>query len=121
MNVTAILALDQVRDAAQALAGGPPSFISVFAGRIADTGPDQVPLMAAAVELLRPYPNFELIWASSRELLNIFQAEAVGCHIITVTLDILKKLPLIGKDLHERSLETVRMFYKDAKQAGYRL
>ena len=121
VNVTAILALDQVRDAAQALAGGPPGFISVFAGRIADTGRDPVPLMAAAVELLRLYPNLELIWASSRELLNIFQAEAVGSHIITVTHDILKKLPLIGKDLHERSLETVRMFYEDAKQAGYNL
>jgi len=121
VNVTAILALDQVRDAAQALAGGPPGFISVFAGRIADTGRDPVPLMAAAVELLRPYPNLELLWASSRELLNICQADAVGCHIITVTHDILKKLPLIGKDLHQRSLETVQMFYEDAKQAGYKL
>lgn len=121
VNVTAILALDQVRDAAQALAGGPPGFISVFAGRIADTGRDPVPLMAAAVELLRPYPNLELIWASPRELLNIFQADAVGCHIITVTYDVLKKLPLIGKELHERSLETVRMFYEDAEQAGYKL
>ena len=121
VNVTAMLALDQVRDISQRLAEGPPSFISVFAGRVADTGRDPVPLVAAAVELLRPYPNLELIWASPRELLNIFQAEAVGCHIITVSHDILRKLPLIGKDLHKRSLETVQMFYDDAQQVGYTL
>ena len=95
--------------------------MSVFAGRIADTGRDPVPMMAAAVELLRPYPNLELIWASPRELLNIFQADAIGCHIITVTSDLLKKLCLVGKDLHEYSRETVIMFYEDAKAAGYRL
>jgi len=121
VNVTALLALDQVREASECLADGPPAKISVFAGRIADTGRDPVPLMAAAVELLRPYPNLELIWASPRELLNIFQADAVGCHIITATADILRKLDLVGKDLHGYSLDTVRMFYEDARKAGYRL
>jgi transaldolase len=121
MNVTALLTLAQVSRVAGILGGGPPCKVSVFAGRIADTGRDPVPVMAAAVELLRPYPNLELIWASPRELLNIFQADAVGCHIITVTTDILKKLQLIGKDLNEYSLETVRMFYDDARKAGYRL
>ncbi len=121
LNVTAMMPLDQVRDVAQALAGGPPANISVFAGRIADTGRDPVPLMAAAVELLRPYPNIELIWASPRELLNIFQANVIGCQIITVTNDILKKLRLVGKDLHDYSLETVKMFREDAVKAGYNL
>jgi len=121
LNVTAMMTLDQVRDISQCLLEGPSCFLSVFAGRIADTGHDPVPLMAAAVELLRPYPNLELIWASPRELLNIFQADAVRCHIITVTHDVLKKLPLVGKDLHEYSLDTVKMFYDDARQAGYRL
>lgn len=121
VNVTALLALDQVREASLCLADGPPANISVFAGRIADTGRDPVPLMAAAVELLRPFPNLELIWASPRELLNIFQADAVGCHIITATPDILRKLDLVGKGLHEYSLDTVRMFFEDARKAGYRL
>lgn len=121
LNVTAMMTLDQVREISRCLAEGPSCFVSVFAGRVADTGHDPVPLMAEAVELLRPYPNLELIWASPRELLNIFQADAVGCHIITVTHDILRKLPLVGKDLHEHSLDTVRMFYNDARQAGYRL
>jgi transaldolase len=121
VNVTALLTLGQVREASECLAGGPPSIISVFAGRIADTGRDPVPLMAAAVELLRPYPNLELIWASPRELLNIFQADAIGCHIITATSDILKKLDLIGKDLDEYSRDTVKMFYQDACKAGYQL
>ena len=120
VNVTALMTLDQVRDISYALADGPSAFVSIFAGRVADTGRDPVPLMAAAVELLRPYPNIELIWASSRELFNVFQADAIGCHIITVTHSLLKKLPLVGKDLHEYSLETVRMFYRDAQQAGYR-
>src|SRR4029077_13455347 len=119
LNVTAVLTLDQVREAGAALAGGPPCCISVFAGRIADTGRDPVPLMAAAVRLLHPHPQMELIWASPRELLNVFQADAVGCHIITATTDILKKLSLVGKDLDHYSLETVEMFYKDAKAAGY--
>jgi transaldolase len=121
VNVTALLTLDQVRDASECLADGPAAKVSVFAGRIADTGRDPVPLMAAAVELLRPYPNLELIWASPRELLNIFQADAVGCQIITATSDVLKKLELVGKNLGEYSLETVRMFYEDARKAGYHL
>jgi transaldolase len=118
-NVTALLTLSQVRDVSAALADGAPSYISVFAGRVADTGRDPVPLMSAAVELMRPYPNQELIWASPRELLNIFQADAIGCHIITVTHDVLKKLELVGKDLGKYSLETVKMFHDDAKHAGY--
>jgi len=121
LNVTALLTLDQVRDVSAALAGGPPACVSVFAGRVADTGRDPVALMAAAVELLRPYPNTELIWASPRELLNIFQAEAVGCHIVTATNDILAKLRLVGKDLHEYSLDTVKMFRDDALKAGFSL
>lgn len=121
VNVTALLTLDQVRRVSESLADGPLSKVSVFAGRIADTGRDPVPVMAAAVELLRPYPNLELIWASPRELLNIFQADAIGCHIITVTSELLKKLCLVGKDLHEYSRETVSMFYEDAKAAGYKL
>jgi transaldolase len=121
LNVTAMTALDQVRDVGQCLASGPPCYLSVFAGRIADTGRDPVPLMAAAVELIRPYKNLELIWASPRELLNLFQADAIGCHIITVTNDILKKLTLVGKDLQEYSLDTVKMFYNDAQEAEYRL
>jgi transaldolase len=121
LNVTALLSLSQVQRVTESLGGGPPCKVSVFAGRIADTGRDPVPLMAAAVELLRPYPNLELIWASPRELLNIFQADAIGCHIITATTDILKKLNLVGKDLHQYSLETVKMFYDDAQKAGYRI
>ena len=121
LNVTALLALDQVRAVSAALEGGPPACISVFAGRVADTGRDPVPLMAAAVELVRVYPNIELIWASPRELLNVFQADAIGCHIITATNDILKKLALVGRDLHEYSLDTVKMFYDDAAKAGYTL
>jgi transaldolase len=120
-NVTAILTLEQVREVSVSLAGSTPACVSVFAGRIADTGRDPLPMMAAAVELLRPYPNEELIWASPRELLNIFHADAVGCHIITVTIDLLKKLPLIGKDLRDFSLETVQMFRDDAVRAGYSL
>jgi transaldolase len=121
VNVTALLALDQVREVSAALAGGAPAFVSVFAGRVADTGRDPVPLMAAAVELLRPHPQIELIWASPRELLNIFQADSVGCHIITATHDVLAKLVLIDKDLHEYSLETVKMFRDDAVKAGFQL
>ena len=120
-NVTALLTLSQVRDVSAAIADGPPSCISVFAGRIADTGRDPVPIMAAAVEILRPFPNQELIWASPRELLNIFHADAIGCHIITVTHDLLKKLDLVGKDLAAYSLETVKMFHDDAAHAGYSL
>ena len=121
LNVTALMTLDQVQHVSAALADGPPAFVSVFAGRIADTGRDPMPLMAAAVELLRMTPNVELIWASPRELLNIFQADSIGCHIITATNDILAKLRLVGKDLHEYSLETVKMFRDDAVKAGYTL
>jgi transaldolase len=121
VNVTALLSLGQVRDVAAAVAGGAPSCVSVFAGRVADTGHDPVPLMAAAVEMLRVAPHAELIWASPRELLNIFQADAIGCHIITVSHDILKKLSLVGRDLEEYSLDTVKMFHNDAIQAGFAL
>jgi transaldolase len=119
LNVTALLTLAQVRDVASALQGGASAYISVFAGRIADTGRDPVPLMAAAVEMLAPNPDIELIWASPRELLNVFQANAVGCHIITATSDILKKLDLVGKNLDEYSLDTVKMFYADAVKSGF--
>jgi len=121
LNVTALLTLDQVRQVSAALGGGAPSCVSVFAGRIADTGRDPVPLMAAAVEIVSSYPNMELIWASPRELLNIFQADSIGCHIITATPDILKKLPLVGKNLHDYSLDTVKMFYDDAVKSGFTL
>jgi len=119
LNVTALMTLNQVRSIGECLASGPSSYISVFAGRIADTGRDPVPHMATAVGLLRPYSNIELIWASPRELINIFQADSVGCHIITVANDVLKKLNLIGKDLDEFSLDTVKMFRNDAIGAGY--
>ncbi len=121
LNVTAMMTLDQVRDVCQALAGGAPSCVSVFAGRIADTGRDPVPLMQAALEIVRMVANVELIWASPRELLNIFQADAIGCHIITVTHDILQKLSLVGKDLHDYSLDTVKMFHDDAVKSGFTL
>jgi transaldolase len=121
INVTAVMTLDQVRRAAAAIEGGAPAVISVFAGRIADTGRDPVPLMAAAVELVSPYPDIELLWASPRELLNIFQANDVGCHIITVTDGVLTKLDTVGKDLDAFSLETVSMFRNDAIRSGYQL
>ena len=119
LNVTAILTLDQVRRVTERLAPATPAIVSVFAGRIADTGRDPVPLMAEAVQVLKARPKAELIWASPRELLNIVHAESIGCHIITATNDILKKLALVGKDLEAYSLETVEMFYKDAKAAGF--
>lgn len=121
VNTTALLTLDQVREMAKALEGGAPAFVSVFAGRVADTGVDPVPMMAEAVNILRAQPNAELIWASPRELLNLFQADACGCHIITMTSDLLAKLSLIGKDLTAYSAETVGMLYGDAVQAGYEL
>ncbi len=121
VNVTALMTLEQVREVTDVLAGGAPSCVSVFAGRIADTGRDPVPMMAEAVEYLRPHPAMELIWASPRELLNVFQADAIGCHIITATSDILKKLTLVGRDLNGYSLETVKMFYTDACASGFKL
>ena len=121
LNVTAIMTLGQVRDVSAALGNHAPSNVSIFAGRIADTGRDPVPLMTESVEICRRHPKQELIWASPRELLNIVQAGEIGCHIITVTSDILKKLPLIGKDLGEYSLDTVKMFHGDAMAAAFRL
>ena len=121
LNVTALMTLTQVRDVVASLDPNVPSYFSVFAGRVADTGFDPVPLMAKAVEILKAAPASELIWASPRELLNIFQADDIGCHVITVTNDILKKLALVGYDLDEYSLDTVKMFYKDAVEAGYKL
>jgi len=121
VNVTALLTLAQVETCAEALARSRAACISVFAGRIADTGRDPVPVMAAAVEHLRRYPQLELIWASPRELLNIMQADSIGCHIITVTSELLRKLALVGKNLDQYSLETVRMFYEDGQKAGLSL
>jgi len=119
VNVTALLTLDQVKSVVDNLSAETPAIISIFAGRIADTGLDPMPIMAEAVRIMKAKPKAELIWASPRELLNVFQADAVGCHIITATNDILKKLSVIGKDLDEYSLETVKMFCNDAKEAGY--
>jgi transaldolase len=121
VNATALMTLQQVRDVASALAGGAPSCVSVFAGRIADTGRDPLPIMSAALDTTRLHAGMQLIWASPREVLNIFQADDIGCDIITVTSDLLKKLGGVGKDLDEFSLETVRMFYDDACQSGFRL
>jgi transaldolase len=121
LNVTALLTVEQVRAVAQALEGGAPSCISVFAGRIADAGIDPLPIVREALAIMAPHPHLELIWASPRELLNIVQADAVGAHIITVTNDLLAKLPTLGKDLTQFSLETVQMFHRDATAAGFEL
>jgi transaldolase len=121
VNVTAMMTLEQVREVGKALHGGAASNVSVFAGRVADTGRDPVPMMREALEILRGNPKTELIWASPRELLNIFQADEIGCHIITVTNDVLAKLKLVGKDLGDYSLDTVQMFHNDAAKAGYTL
>lgn len=121
VNVTAVLTMAQVEAAVDALEGGTPSNISIFAGRIADTGRDPVPVMADALAVMARAGSIELIWASPREVLNVYQANAVGCHIITATTDILNKLPLSGKNLDEFSLETVQMFRSDAVKAGYAL
>ena len=121
LNVTAILTVDQVKTVVKVLSPATPSIVSVFAGRIADTGIDPMPIMKESVKILRSNPKAELLWASTRELLNLIQAESCGCHIITITNDILKKLPLVGKDLHELSLDTVQMFHSDAKAAGYKI
>ena len=121
LNVTALMTPDQVRMISPILGNRVPSYISIFAGRIADTGREPAPLMKEAVEIMSQFPNQELIWASPRELLNIYHAEDVGCHVITVSHDILKKLTLLGKDLDEFSLDTVKMFYHDAQTAGFKL
>ncbi|MDE2018746.1 MAG: transaldolase [Patescibacteria group bacterium] len=121
VNVTAILTVMQASSIISALIEGAPANISIFAGRIADTGVDPLPIMRSVLQMLIDQPQVELIWASPRELLNIFQADAIGCHIITATPDILKKMSLVGRDLAEYSLETVGMFYKDSRAAGYRL
>jgi transaldolase len=115
------MTLQQVLEVSQALGEGPPSYISVFAGRIADTGRDPMPMMSAALEIMQRAPRAELIWASPRELLNIFHASHIGCHVITVTHDILAKLNLVGKSLEDYSLDTVAMFFKDGQAAGYTL
>jgi transaldolase len=119
INVTALFTLEQVRLSAQALKNSPWSIISVFSGRIADTGRDPVPMMVDSLKLIGNAPNINLLWASPRELLNIFQADEIGVKIITVTNDVIKKLDLVGKDMDEYSLETVKMFYNDAKKAGF--
>jgi len=121
LNVTAILTVNQVKTVAKALSPDTPSIVSVFAGRIADTGVDPMPIMKESVKILKSNPKAELLWASTRELLNLIQAESCGCHIITITNDILKKVPLVGKDLNQLSLETVQMFYSDAQSAGYKI
>jgi transaldolase len=121
VNVTAMMTAAQVEQVLECIAGGPAAYVSVFAGRIADTGRDPIPIMCAALEAMQIVPNCELIWASPRELLNVVQADDIGCHVITVTHDILKKLPILGKDLDLYSLETVQMFHRDAQAAAYTL
>jgi transaldolase len=121
LNVTAILTLEQVKEVAAALSPKTPSIVSVFAGRVADTGRDPKPMMSESVSILKNNAKAELLWASPRELLNLFEAEDTGCHIITATKDIIDKMALVGKDLGQYSLETVKMFYNDASAAGYKL
>jgi transaldolase len=121
LNVTAILTLDQVRTTVAALQGSPSAYVSVFAGRIADAGVDPVPIMKDSLALMKPQPQLELIWASPREVFNLVQADGIGCHIITITHELLKKLPALGKDLAEFSLDTVKMFHRDAVAAGFHL
>jgi transaldolase len=121
LNVTALMTVDQVRWVTESLAGGPPSFISVFAGRVADTGRDPIPIMVDSLAVMAAHPNLKLIWASPREILNVVQADQIGCHVITVTHDLLKKLSILGTDLDEYSLDTVRMFHRDATSAGLAL
>jgi transaldolase len=121
LNVTAVFTPRQVAHIAQALAPGVPSIVSVFAGRVADTGVDPIPLMKECKSILGKYPGVELLWASPRELLNIFQADEMGCDIVTVTPDILKKLDNVGYDLEQFSVDTVKMFFDDGQKAGYKL
>ena len=122
LNVTALFTLNQIFSVCQALKGGAPSVVSVFAGRIADTGRDPIPTMQAALEMCRSMDkNMELLWASTRELYNIVQADQMGCDIITVPFDLIKKMPMLGQDLAEMSLDTVKTFKKDAESAGFQL
>ena len=121
LNVTAMLTLDQVETVAAAAHPDARTIVSVFAGRIADTGIDPIPLMTKSVAILKRLPRAELLWASPREVLNVVQAEECGCHIITATPDIVAKITLFGKDLRQYSLETVKMFYEDARAAGFKL
>jgi transaldolase len=121
VNVTALMTAEQTAEVCAALEGGAPACISVFAGRVADTGRDPMPIMQRSLEHIAPLPGVELIWASPRELLNIFHADSIGTHIITVTHDILGKLGLVGKDLDDYSLDTVKMFAADAAKAGFNL
>ena len=121
LNITAMMTLDQVSNVVSVLDKDVAAYISIFAGRIADTGRDPIPMMQSALDMMKAKPLSELIWASPRELLNIFQADQIGCHIITVTHDILKKLALVDYDLDKYSLDTVKMFYNDAVVAGYKL
>jgi transaldolase len=121
VNVTAMMTLHQVDAVVPGLRGGAPSCISIFAGRVADTGRDPLPILCGALDRIRACPQIELIWASPRELFNIVQADEIGCHIITVTHDLLKKLPLLGRDLSEYSLDTVKMFVDDAREAKFTL
>lgn len=121
VNVTALLTLDQVRWVTESLSSTTRAIVSVFGGRIADTGRDPVPIMREALQILGSRPLAELLWASPREVFNIVQADAIGCHIITVTNEVLKKIPVLGTDLTDMSLQTVKMFYEDARAAGYRL
>jgi transaldolase len=121
LNITAILTLDQVETVAAAAAVNSRTIVSVFAGRIADTGIDPVPMMAKAVDMIKHLPRAELLWASPREVLNVVQAQECGCHIITATPDLIAKVPLFGKDLTQYSLETVKMFHEDARAAGFKL
>ncbi|NBU22061.1 transaldolase, partial [bacterium] len=122
LNVTALFTLNQIFSVCQALKGGAPSVVSVFAGRIADTGRDPIPTMKAALEMCRSMDkNMELLWASTRELYNIVQADQIGCDIITVPFDLIKKMPMLGQDLVEMSLDTVKTFKKDADSAGFKL
>jgi transaldolase len=121
LNVTALLTIDQVRTTLAALEGSPSAYVSIFAGRVADAGVDPLPIMCEALQLMRPHPQLELIWASPREIFNLVQADRIGCHIITVTHELLKKLPTLGRDLTDFSLDTVKMFHRDALAAGFHL
>lgn len=121
LNVTALMTIAQVKRVIAALTPTVPTVISVFAGRIADTGVDPIPLMTQALEIVESNPGVELLWASPRELLNLVQADQMGCHIITMTSDLWRKIPELGKDLSQFSLETVKMFFEDAQASGYRI